>query len=212
MRHRSAPALLAVHGVRVLGGPSVEAIAARFGLAEEEVREHLLDAQAWGWVTRHDYFGESWSMTSRGRQATEGLLAAELKETGTTTLVRDVHRRFLPLNVRHGRACTDWQLRPERWDPLAPNNHTDPVWDDRVLSDLNAIDQQFAALTADLVAAIGRFSGYSEQHTSALQLARSGQHGWIDAPDRQSCQLVWIQFHEDLLASLGIPRGADNPG
>lgn len=29
------------------------------------------------------------------------------------------------------------------------------------------------------------------------------------APDRDSCHLVWIQFHEDLLATLGIPRGTD---
>ena len=31
----------------------------------------------------------------------------------------------------------------------------------------------------------------------------------VDAPDRDSCHLVWIQFHEDLLATLGIPRGSD---
>ena len=27
--------------------------------------------------------------------------------------------------------------------------------------------------------------------------------------DRDSCHTVWIQFHEDLLATLGIPRGTD---
>jgi hypothetical protein len=26
---------------------------------------------------------------------------------------------------------------------------------------------------------------------------------------RDSCHTVWIQFHEDLLATLGIPRDAD---
>jgi hypothetical protein len=31
----------------------------------------------------------------------------------------------------------------------------------------------------------------------------------VDAPDRDSCHLVWMQFHEDLLATLGIPRGSD---
>jgi hypothetical protein len=31
----------------------------------------------------------------------------------------------------------------------------------------------------------------------------------VDGPDRDSCHLVWIQFHEDLLATLGIKRGSD---
>ncbi|MFT4110445.1 hypothetical protein [Propionicimonas sp.] len=32
MTHDSAPELLALHGVRILGGPSADAIAQRFGL------------------------------------------------------------------------------------------------------------------------------------------------------------------------------------
>ena len=36
-----------------------------------------------------------------------------------------------------------------------------------------------------------------------------GQHAWVDAPDRDSCHILWIQFHEDLPATLGIPRGPD---
>jgi hypothetical protein len=32
--------------------------------------------------------------------------------------------------------------------------------------------------------------------------------GW-NAPDVDTCHTVWVQFHEDLLATLGIPRGTD---
>jgi hypothetical protein len=45
---------------------------------------------------------------------------------------------------------------------------------------------------------------------AALRKVEAGQHSWLDAPDRDSCHLVWIQFHEDLLATLGLPRGSDN--
>jgi hypothetical protein len=38
----------------------------------------------------------------------------------------------------------------------------------------------------------------------------TGHHSWVDAPDRDSLHAVWIQFHEDLLATLGIERGTDN--
>lgn len=209
MTHRSAPELLVLHAVRVLGGPSTAAIAERFGLGPAEVREHLLDAQAFGWLTRHDYFGETWSLTERGRDQNERLLAAELDATGLRDVVRGAHQEFLPLNVRHGQASTRWQLRPTRWDPQAFNDHTDPVWDDKVLADLEAIDREFSAIATRLAVALQRFDGYAERHSGAVRRARAGHHAWVDAPDRASCQLVWIQFHEDLLATLGIPRGSD---
>lgn len=209
MSHRSSPEMLALHGVRVLGGPSVEAIARRFDLPAAAVHEHLLDAQAMGWVSRHDFFGETWSLTGPGRRVEEAMLAGELAATGTADLVRQAHQAFLPLNTRHGRACTDWQITPTRADPLAANDHTDPVRDDRVLEVLEDIDRQFAGIVAGLSAALSRFDGYGQAHRSALARARAGRAGWIDAPDRASCQLVWIQFHEDLLATLGIPRGTD---
>lgn len=206
---RSAPELLVLHGVRVLGGPSTAAIAERFGLSAADVREHLLDAQAYGWVSRHEYFGETWSLTERGRAENERLLAVELDATGLREAVIEAHREFLPLNVRHGVASTRWQLKPTRWDPRAFNDHTDPVWDDDVLTEFEAIDQEFSVIAGRLAAELHRFDSYAERHSAAVRRARAGQHGWVDAPDRASCQLVWIQFHEDLLASLGIPRGAD---
>lgn len=210
MSHRSAPELLALHGVRVLGGPSAAAIAERFELSEADLREHLLDAQAYGWLTRHDFFGETWSLTERGRAEGERLLAEELAATGTLELVQKTHREFLPLNVRHGLCATRWQIKPTAWDQHAINDHTDPVWDHETLTELEAIDREFSALTIELVDALQRFDGYAQRHSAAVKRARAGQHAWVDAPDRTSCELVWIQFHEDLLASLGIPRGSDN--
>lgn len=209
MSHHSSPELLALHGVRVLGGPSAAAIATRFGLDAHDVREHLLDAQAFGWVSRHDYFDETWSMTERGRAQGERMLAEELQATGTQELVERVHRSFLPLNARHGAISTRWQLKPTSWDPRAFNDHTDPVWDHDVLTELEAVDAEFGLLAGQLAEALQRFDGYARRHATAVTRARAGQHAWVDAPDRDSCQLVWIQFHEDLLASLGIPRGSD---
>ena len=209
MSRRSTPELLTLHGVRVLGGPSAAAIAERFALDLGDVRESLLDAQAYGWVSRHDYFGETWGLTERGRAANERMLAEELDATGLRDLVRRAHQEFLPWNVRHGQASTRWQLRPTRWDPQAFNDHSDPVWDDDVLAELEEIDRAFSAVATGLASELQRFDGYAERHTSALRQARAGRHAWVDAPDRASCQLVWIQFHEDLLATLGIPRGSD---
>ncbi len=209
MTHDSPPELLALHGVRILGGPSSQAVAERFGLATADVREHLLDAQANGWVGRHEFFGETWSLTERGRRENERQLAGELDAVGARGTVEKVHAAFRPLNQRHGRASTIWQLRPAGGQRL-PNDHTDPVWDDRVLAELEAVDEEAQALGSVLAGGLSRFDGHLRRHSVALARARAGQLEWVDAPDRASCQLVWIQFHEDLLATLGIPRGADN--
>ena len=75
--------LLTLHGVRVLGSPAVGQLARRFRLDAGEVQEILLDAQAFGWVTRYDFLGDiTWSLTDAGRVQEERLLAAELDATG----------------------------------------------------------------------------------------------------------------------------------
>lgn len=209
--HRSATALLALHGVRVLGSPGINDIARRFRLDAAEVRESLLDAQAFGWVTRYDFLVDiSWSLTDTGRSQEEALLAAELDATGARDLVTRAHTDFLPLNRLHGTACTRWQLRPTAWDPQGRNDHSDLRWDTAALDDLERADAGLAAICARLSAVLARFDGYAAAHHAALNRVRHGDGSWLDGPDRASCQLVWIGFHEDLLATLGIPRGSDD--
>jgi hypothetical protein len=108
-----------------------------------------------------------------------------------------------------GDACTDWQIRPTRFDPMEFNDHTDWRWDDRVLQKLASLGRSFRRLCDQLAESLGRFGGYADLYSSALHKAEAGQRAWVDAHDRDSLHIVWIQFHEDLLATLGIPRGSD---
>jgi hypothetical protein len=117
------------------------------------------------------------------------------------------HAVFLPLNRRFGAACTDWQIRPARLDPMAFNDHTDWGWDERVLRTLGSVAASFRLLCAQLTEGLARFGGYADRYSSALGQVDRGHRAWVDAPDRDSCHMLWIQFHEDLLATLGIPRG-----
>ena len=208
--HRSTLELLALHGVRVLGSPGTARLAQRFRLDPVETREALLDAQARGWVSRFDFLGDiTWSLTDAGRAQEERLLAQELDATGVRDVVVSAHRDFLPLNRLHGEACTRWQLRPSAWDPSERNDHSDLRWDAAALDDLERADAGLAAICVRLTGVLARFEGYAEAHHAALQRLQLGEGAWLDAPDRASCQLVWIGFHEDLLATLGIPRGSD---
>ena len=208
--HRSPVDLLTLHGVRVLGSPAADTLARRFRLDADEVREALLDAEAFGWVTRYDFFGDiTWSLTDAGRAQEERLLAQELDATGVRDVAVSAHRDVLPLNRLHGEACTRWQLRPSAWDPSERNDHSDLRWDAAALDDLERADAGLAAICVRLTGVLARFEGYAEAHHAALQRLQLGEGAWLDAPDRASCQLVWIGFHEDLRATLGIPRGSD---
>jgi hypothetical protein len=209
--HASAPDLLALHGVRIMGMTSSAAVAARYRLDAGEVEEHLLDGQARGWVRTVGFAGISgWTITDEGRTENERRLADELELAGARELVVRAHQDFVPLNRRLGAACTRWQLRPSPGDPMAFNDHTDHRWDDRVLRELESLSTSLRAICDRLVAGLARFDGHADGYADALAEVSRGRYAWVDAPDRRSCHTVWVQFHEDLLATLGLPRGSDN--
>jgi hypothetical protein len=206
----SDPDDLALHGTRVLGFASASRIASRFGIDAAVVEEALLDFEARGWVQRSDFSGSSgWSLTERGRPENERRLRVELEGAGAHATVADVHAGFLPLNRRFGKACTSWQIRPTRADPLQLNDHTDWAWDERVLEELTSLDGALRRLCTRLVERLQRFDGYADRYSTALARVDRGERRWVDAPELDSCHTVWVQLHEDLLATLGVPRGSD---
>lgn len=201
---------LVLHGPRVLGFSTAGQVAARYGLDIQLTEERLLDYEAYGWA-RHSRFADAagWSVTDLGRAENERRLAAELGRSGARDAVGAAHTAFLPLNRRFGKTVTRWQLRPSTGDPMAPNDHTDWGWDEAVLRSLAAISPAFEDVCGTLSAALRRFEGYAERYAAALSKVDGGHRRWVDAPDLDSCHTVWIQLHEDLLATLGIARGDD---
>jgi hypothetical protein len=198
---------LTLHAVRLLGFAEAHRIASRFSLDRGEVEEQLLDFEAHGWVTRSEFAGHhGWSLTDRGRAQNEGLLASELDGAGARTTVADVHGRFLPLNARFQEAVTRWQVRPLPGEPMAANDHTDFRWDDRVIESLQSLGRRLIPLQAQLSSALARFGGYSDRYNAALARVAHGENRWVDGVGIDSCHVVWMQLHEDLLATLGLDR------
>ncbi|QDW63347.1 transcriptional regulator [Oerskovia sp. KBS0722] len=202
--------LLVLHAVRVCGFADAATLARRFDLGPAETDELLGDFEAYGWVQRSAFADLSgWSLTEAGRDEDERRLAAELAATGRADGVRDAYREFLPLNARLQRACTDWQLRPAPGARLAPNDHADPAWDAAVLDELTALDDALAPLARRLGDVLDRFGGYHDRYSTALRRARAGEGDWVDGTDVDSCHRVWFELHEDLVATLGLDRGAE---
>jgi len=206
----SNPDLLVLHAVRVTGMAATAAIADRTDLRRDVVEEHLLDDEARGWVRRVDFADlAGWTPTESGRVEDERRLADELERTGARPAVEGAHTTFERLNARVLGSLTRWQIRPRSWDPLAANDHDDVPWDERVLDELASYGRRLGPLCSGLTAALDRFRGYDERYAAALRRALAGQRAWVDGAGVDSCHTVWIQLHEDLLATLGLARGQD---
>ncbi|MGH3388267.1 MAG: transcriptional regulator [Actinomadura sp.] len=210
MMHASTPDLLVLHAVRVTGVADDTAVSRRTGIDQGKVSELLEDDEAYGWVTRVEFAGTSgWTLTERGRDEDSKRLAEELDQAGARTAVEQAHQVFESLNGRLVKACTDWQLRPSQGDRLAANDHSDPGWDARVLDELSTLAGELTQLISSLSGALARFGGYDERFSAALARARAGESQWVAGVGVASCHAGWMELHEDLLSTLGIPRGAE---
>jgi len=57
---------------------------------------------------------------------------------------------------------------------------------------------------------LARLGGYAQRYQDAFVRASRGEHRWVDGLGIDSCHTVWMQLHEDLLATLGVERGPGN--
>jgi hypothetical protein len=55
---------------------------------------------------------------------------------------------------------------------------------------------------------LARFRGYDDRFTAALARVEQGELTWVARPRVDSCHTVWMELHEDLIATLGIRRGS----
>ena len=70
---------------------------------------------------------------------------------------------------------TDWQINLTSEDQFAPNDHSDPAWDGRILNELTALDTDLAPLVQRLTDVLTRFDGYVERYRAALRRAVDGE-------------------------------------
>ena len=208
MAYDSSPELLVLHAVRIQGMTDKRGIALRFALDPDLVEELLLDDQARGWVQRVGFAVVSgWSLTGAGRVQGGRMLADELRVAGARAAVEAAYGSFLELNGRLLTLLTKWQIRPEPWDSMAPNDHSDWTWDEDVLKSLAHLSRNLRPIGDRLANALSRFAFYPDRFSSALDRVDGGERKWVDEPKIDSCHSVWFELHEDLLATLGLERG-----
>jgi hypothetical protein len=202
--HVTSTDLLVLHALRCIGFAGLARVAAATWLRESDVESELIDLAAAGLVTHvaGDFGG--WGLTEAGRAVDAERIADELETAGTRTVVAEAYEGFLVLNPELLDLCAAWQTRSVD-GVVTTNDHTDPAYDARVLDRLTELDQRAEVVCAALSAAMLRFGRYRVQLTDALVRAKSGALDYV-TDSTASYHTVWFQLHEDLLATLGIPR------
>lgn len=196
--------VLVLHSLRCVGHASVSRVAAATGLPESVVESELIDLGAGGHVAHTPGEFGGWGLTTTGRALDAERITDELESAGARTAVTEAYHRFLALNPELLDLCAAWQMRSTQ-GVLTANDHADPGYDARVLEQLSDLDDRAQVVCAQLSAAVVRFGRYGLRLADALVRARSGALEYV-ATSTSSYHTVWFQLHEDLLATLGIPR------
>jgi len=196
--------LLVLHALRCGGNAGLTRVATATGLGESDVESELIDLAVAGLVTHMAGDFGGWGLTDTGRVVTAERITDELESARARTAVTAAYDRFLVLNPELLDLCTAWQLRSIDGVRTA-NDHSDPSYDARVLDRFAELDQRAAIVGAELSAALPRFGRYRTRLTAALDRATSGALEYV-ADSTASYHTVWAELHEDLLATLGIPR------
>ncbi len=197
------PDLLVLHAVRCAGYSSRARIADVAGIEEAQAESELIDLAVQGLVTYVPEVG-AWGLTDAGRAADGERIARELESTAARDAVTSAYERFLVLNPELLDLCTLWQLRTVDGVNVA-NDHSDQRYDARVLDRFAALDERAAGVCEQLSAALPRFARYRTRLRESLDRASAGELDYV-ADGTSSYHAVWAQLHEDLLATLGIPR------
>jgi hypothetical protein len=164
---------------------------------------HTGDLELMGLVVRR---GDMVAITDAGRAA-HAARARIIPGSAEEASVREVYLRFLRLNARLLRLCTDWQLRPGG----IPNDHSDHEYDVRILDRLAGVLDCACAELNRLAAIDPRFDGYAERLDEALRRVDRGDHAWVASVTCDSVHTVWMLLHEELLCALGLTRADEQP-
>lgn len=155
-------------------------------------------------------------LTASGRMLGEVLLANDLDERGGRAAVTSAYETFLLHNASFLAICRDWQLRPGEQTPdsaepaLVANDHSDAVWDQRVLDRLAPCHEAVLLVVDRVSGVLPRFSAYRDRFENSLARVRSGDPQWFARPLIDSYHSVWFELHENLLATLGRDRHTES--
>lgn len=208
MAHASDPRFLALHGLKLKGFAEPIAVSAVSGLSAELAEAQLTSLAADGLALyRSGGRISGYALTPAGREQHRSLLNDDLAASGAADSIRANYEQFLVANAELLAVCTAWQVKD--LDANVLNDHSDPAYDAAVVERLSGVHQAVTPITSALSAHVVRFGAYQPRFELALQNVSDGQHEWFARPILDSYHTVWMELHEDLLATLSIDRKSE---
>lgn len=204
------PAFIVLHGLRCLGMAAEDRLARAIGMHGEKVAEILKRLRSRGLVEHDPGLFGGWILTLRGRATADELASWEIEKSGVRDRVYSCYRSFMRLHKPLLSVGHDWERRPVG-DTRMLNSHRDPAYDETVLSRLVRIHEGTQWVYAELAGLLERFGVYEPRFSFALEQALAGDTSYVTS-SVDSYQNVWLQLHEDLLATLGMSSDDEKQG
>lgn len=111
--------------------------------------------------------------------------------------------RFDSINHRFLETVSAWQTTPVE---DVPNDHSDPDYDARVISRLEAVIVRMNQLLEQLSDKVPRMARYKHRLEAALEKIDAGDERYVSDPDVDSAHTIWFEMHEAVLLVLGRDR------
>lgn len=113
--------------------------------------------------------------------------------------------RFESLNRRFLETVSEWQTIAVG-DSRVANDHSDPDYDARVISKLEALVTRMSKQLGELSDRVPRMARYRERLEAALERLDAGDERYVSDPHLDSIHTVWFEMHEAVLIVLGKER------
>ena len=172
------------------------------GVAEPQLEEPIAAAVAAGAVAD---LGGTYGLTRDAGEAVGVLYADRYAEARAGEAAAAALDDFERVNTALLAALTDWQtieLAGER----VPTDHSDPAYDEEILTRLDQILTRVARALAPIAAEDALVERFLARLAVALEQAEAGERRFVSDVEVESFHNVWFQLHEHLLRMLGRER------
>jgi hypothetical protein len=146
-------------------------------------------------------------LTRDGKTKGRALLKADRGRWGAASAMAALEA-FYPFDQRVKETVTAWQLREIGGEQVL-NDHSDPIYDRRVLGRLTELHGDISDWLSSLKGAPATIDQYRTRLARALQAARADQH-FIASPAVDSYHGVWFELHEALILLAGRSRAEES--
>jgi hypothetical protein len=186
--------------LRTQGLASVPRAAVAAGVDTDAAAKALADFADSGLAKLREGRATGYMLLPPGSARLDELLSDE--GLRSSDALADGYDRFMQLNTRVLKVCSEWQLREDD----VPNDHSDRDYDAAVIDRLTELHRRCAKGVGAFAEHAQRYGPYSARLDDCVERLHAGDTAAFTAVLAESYHTVWFELHQDLLLTLGRER------